>query len=289
MVNSLLSLLLLLLFSCSYSYSSVIPNKRVRAGAGVREDARLPSPKIEQLVPSSGKRLGPRIRRWALGVTTAPRRQPTLAFCLDSLTRAGWDNPCSTHLFVDSAVSIPERFSHLPLTFRDNKIGAWPNYYLALMEMLMHDPEADAFFLVQDDVIFYDRQNLRAHLEQVLWPADQLGLVSLYCSKAYTRRKSGWHKKKGRWVWGALAFIFPRELAKRFVCDPMVLDHRWRGPKTGLVVIDLVIGDWASRHRVPIYYPCPSLAQHIGDTSTIWPHERAAGIRRAARFAGDMV
>jgi len=247
----------------------------------------VPSP-IEQLVPAPGKRRGPRIRRWAVGVTTAPRRQPTLALCLDSMTRAGWDSASSLRLFVDSAVTIPERFADLPLTFRESKIGAWPNYYLALMELLMRDPEADAFMLVQDDAIFYDRQDLRAHLEQVLWPADPVGLVSLYCSKAYTQRKPGWHKKKGRWAWGALAFIFPRELAKRFVCDPIVLDHRWSGPKSGLVIIDFVIGAWASRHNVAIYYPCPSLVQHIGDTSTLWPHERAANIRRADRFAGEM-
>jgi len=247
----------------------------------------VPSP-IEQLVPPPGKRRGPRIRRWAVGITTAPRRQPTLALCLDSMMRAGWDEATAPRLFVDSAVTIPERYSDLPLTFRESRIGAWPNYYLALMELLMRDPEADAFLLVQDDAIFYDRQNLRAHLEQVLWPADPVGLVSLYCSKAYTQRKPGWHKKKGRWAWGALAFVFPRELAKRFVCDPIVLDHRWSGPKSGLVIIDFVIGAWAARHNVAIYYPCPSLVQHIGDTSTLWPHERAANIRRADRFAGEM-
>jgi hypothetical protein len=239
---------------------------------------------IERLVPPPEKRRGPRIRRWAVGVTTAPRREPTLGLCLDSLARAGWDG---AHLFVDSGVTVPERFSNLPITFRETKVGAWPNYYLALMELLMRDPEADAFMLVQDDAIFYDRQDLRAYLERILWPADPMGLVSLYCPKPYTRPKAGWHKRKGRWRWGALAFVFPRKLAKRFVCDPIVLEHRWSGPKQGLVIIDYVIGAWASRHKVTIHYPCPSLVQHIGNTSTLWPHERAADIRRADWFAGD--
>lgn len=239
---------------------------------------------IEHLVPPPEKRWGPRIHRWAVGVTTAPRRQPTLDLCLDSLARAGWDGP---RLFVDSTVTIPDRFTHLPLTLRETKIGAWPNYYLALMELLMRDPGADAFMLVQDDAIFYDRQDLRGHLEQVLWPADPIGLVSLYCSKAYTRPKAGWHRKKGAWSWGALAFVFPRRLAKQFVCDSIVLEHRWSGPKRGLVIIDYVVGAWASRRQVPIHYPCPSLVQHIGATSTLWPHEPTADIRRADWFAGD--
>jgi hypothetical protein len=201
------------------------------------------------------------------------------------LRRAGWEKP---RLFVDSAVTIGERFADLPITFRENKLGAWPNYYLALVELLMRDPEADAFLLVQDDGIFYDRENLREHLEQVLWPADPIGLVSLYCSKAYTQPKPGWHRKKGRWAWGAVAFVFPQELAKRFICDPVVVEHRWSGPKQGLAIIDSVIGAWASRQKIAIYYPTPSLVQHVGDTSTLWPHERAAGIRRADQFAGDM-
>jgi hypothetical protein len=180
------------------------------------------------------------------------------------------------------------RFSDLPVTFHESKLGAWPNYYLALIELLMRDPEADAFLLVQDDVIFYDRQNLREHLEQVLWPADPIGLVSLYCPKAYTQPKTGWHRNKGKWLLGALAFVFPRELAKRFVCDALVLEHRWSHPKHGLAVIDSVIGCWAARQGVAIHYPTPSLAQHVGDTSTIWLHMRSADDRRADRFAGDL-
>src|SRR5207244_12425388 len=60
------------------------------------------------------ERKSPRVQNWAVGVTTAPRPQPTLHSCLDSLFRAGWQEP---RLFVDSAVTIPDRFSDLPLTF----------------------------------------------------------------------------------------------------------------------------------------------------------------------------
>jgi hypothetical protein len=189
-------------------------------------------------------------------------------------------------LFVDSSVTIADRFSDLPFTFHEAQLGAWPSYYLAMAELLMRNPEADAFMLVQDDVLFYDRVNLREHLERILWPADPIAAVSLFCSKAYTQPQAGWHAFPGEWVWGALAFIFSGDAVKRFLTDPLVLEHR-SSPVEGLVHIDMAIGRWAHRNQLPIYYPTPSLVQHIGHESSLWPQARAVGYRRADRFAGE--
>jgi hypothetical protein len=142
--------------------------------------------------------------------------------------------------------------------------------------------------MVQDDVLFYDRQNVREYLEQILWPTDPAGLISLYCSSAYTQPGSAWHRLEGRWVWGALAFIFPRELARRFIADPWVLSHRWADPTSGLVAIDVLIGIWAERCAIPVWYPCPSLTQHIGAVSSLWSSHRLDGHRLADRFMGDI-
>jgi hypothetical protein len=243
-----------------------------------------PAP-VERLVPAPVPRRGPRVRRWAVGVTSAPRRRPTLDWCLDSLRRAGWETP---RLFIDSAVTIAERFAGLPVSLREGKLGAWPNYYLTLAELLMREPEADAFLLVQDDVVLYDRQNLREYLEEALWPADPVGAVSLFCSSAYTRAVPGWYAAEGAWVWGAQAFVYPRESAKRFIADPLVLEHRWSHRHRGLANIDIVIGQWAARHGLPVCHPSPSLAQHVGDTSTLWTEARIDGHRQADQFAGDL-
>jgi len=164
-------------------------------------------------------------------------------------------------------------------------VGAWPNYYLALAELLMRQPHADAYLMAQDDAVFYGRQDVRAYLEQILWPGDRPGLVSLYCSSAYTQPAAGWHLHQGRWVWGAVAFIFPRELAKQFITDPTVFEHRWCDPKLGLADIDAVIGRWAERLGISIHFSTPSLAQHVGDVSSLWHGERATGHRRADHFA----
>jgi hypothetical protein len=241
---------------------------------------------IERLLPPPAERCPPDVRQWAIGVTTAHRRLPTLADCLDSLHQAGWQKP---RLFVDSRVAIPDRFSDLPVTLREPRIGAWPNYYLALAELLMRDPHADAYMLVQDDSLFFGHAGLRAYMERILWPGPAPGIVSLFCSRSCTQAIHGWHCFDDTWVHGALAFIFSNEAAKRFLADRSVVEHRCANADDGLVKIDILIGAWAHERKVPIYYPTPSLVQHIGHVSTLWPSARAAGARRADHFAGDLI
>jgi len=274
---------------CSVAEAGRIRTSMVDLLHRIHHDQVLPPPNdrvlssdLARRVPSARQRFSSRIHNWAVGVTTAPRRVDTLEQCLDSLVHAGWNDP---YLFIDSAVRVPGRFAHLPGTFRDEAIGAWPNYYLALAELLMRRPDADAFLIVQDDVLFYDHENLRKYLESALWPGQ--GIASLYCSSVYTRPKPGWSTHEGLWVWGAQAFVFPRELAKQFIVDQAVFGHRWDPRTSGLKNIDVVIGRWALDHGHEIWYPTPSLVQHIGETSTLSPNARALGPRRANRFVGD--
>ncbi|MEJ7595366.1 MAG: hypothetical protein WKF77_27925, partial [Planctomycetaceae bacterium] len=155
-----------------------------------------------------------------------------------------------------------------------------------MLELILSEPDANAILMLQDDAQFYDRENVREYLESILWPSEPAGIISLYCSAAYTRETQGWAVAEERWEWGALAFVFPVELARRFVCDAKVIQHRWT--ERGLRFIDDVIGEWAERNSIPIWYPSPSLVQHIGDTSTVWPGVPAEGYRRADSFAGDL-
>ncbi len=204
---------------------------------------------------------------------------------LDSLIRAGWED---VRIFEDLPTTIAPRHSGQPLTTRLPALGAWPSYYLALSELVLRHPEADVYFMLQDDVLLYDRQDLRAYLERILWPTPAPCLVSLFCSSAYTQPGSAWHRLEEPWVWGAQTFIFPRELARKFVADPWVLAHRWSDPVMGLVAIDILIGVWADRFGIPVWYPSPSLAQHIGDVSVLWRSHILEGPRLADRFLADV-
>jgi hypothetical protein len=247
-------------------------------------DRPRPAPRrLADLLPAPTRR-GSAVRRWAVGVRTAPRNIPTLNWTLDSLARAGWDPP---RIFEDLSTTIAARHAKCPVSTRDPAVGAFANFYLGLSELVLRHSEADAYLMVEDDVIFYDRQNLREYLEDVLWPTDPPGVISLYCSSVDSRPDPGWHETKARWQWGALAFIFPARLASAFVADPVVLTHGWCQPTRVRDAVDFLVGAWAQIRGIPVHYPCPSLAQHIGDTSTIWPTIERKKVRMADRFLLD--
>jgi hypothetical protein len=239
-------------------------------------------PPLSELIPIPTVRCGSAVSSWAVGVTTSPRKEPTLDRCLHSLIRAGWERP---RLFVDGGTQLVDGQTDLPVTYREEKVGAWSNFYLALLELLMRQPDADAYLLVQDDALFYDGQNVREYLESSLWPDSDVAAVSLYCPQPYTRRQPGWYALDGLWVWGAQAFVFSNSAARQFAVDQQVFEHRWAGWRTD-AQIDVLIGNWARRLGRRVHYPVPSLVQHIGQTSTLWPAGRTTGKRRASWFLG---
>jgi hypothetical protein len=234
-----------------------------------------------EMLPAPRHRCGELVRQWSVGVTTAPRRRSHLDHCLTTLSEAGWPRP---YLFADGAANIPADWSHLPTTIREELVGAWPNYYLSLIELLMREPLADAYMLVQDDAVFYCEENIREYLEQILWPGNAPGIVSLYCATPDARDERGWFSYDGVWKYGAVAFIFPREIAQRLVIAPTVFGHRWSAAGDSCVGIPDVLATWADASGIPFYYCSPSLVQHVGQTSSIWlgAHEltpaRRAGV-----------
>jgi hypothetical protein len=219
---------------------------------------------------------------WAVGITTAPRPWPALARCLESLAEAGWDRP---RLFVEPGADIPAEYASLPTTHRDATLGAFPNWFLGLAELVMRQPRAEAYFMCQDDVLF--AAGLRDFLERNLWPSPSVGVVSVYAPGHYTEGKTpGFHVEDRGWdIWGALAYVFPNPSARALLSDPMVVDHRHHGPADGLRNIDSVVGLWCLRSGWPYFIHVPSLAQHIGETSTIYPGASLEGGRRADDFA----
>lgn len=221
------------------------------------------------------------IKHWSVGITTAPRKQNTLAQTLTSLKTAGWDKP---QLFAEPGTVIPKEFKELPISQRNEVLGAFPNWYLALTELVLRNPRAEAYFLCQDDVLF--SKDLRNYLEFNLWPAERVGVVSIYCPSHYRQElEPGFAREDRGWdSWGALAYIFPNPSARSLLSDSMVLNHRDFGPAEGLHHIDSVVGFWCERNQLPYYVHSPSLAQHIGESSTIYPKAMARGKRRANGF-----
>lgn len=221
------------------------------------------------------------ITSWSVGITTAPRQNNTLQQSLNSLKAAGWDSP---RLFAEPGTEIPDEGKSLPLSRRDEVLGAFPNWYLALTELVLRHPRAEAFMICQDDVLF--SKNLRDYLERNLWPAEHVGVVSIYCPSHYQQtKKAGFLREDRGWSsWGALAYVFSNPSARAILSDPMVLNHRDFGPADGLHNIDSVVGYWCERNQLPYYVHSPSLAQHIGEFSTIYPRATSSGKRMAHSF-----
>jgi hypothetical protein len=83
-----------------------------------------------------------------------------------------------------------------------------------------------------------------------------------------------------------VAYVFSPAAARRYLRNRGVCWHRWRSAAGGLAQIDVVVGWWAKRHLVPVWFPTPSLVQHIGEVSTLWLNCRAEGPRAASLFVG---
>ncbi len=205
--------------------------------------------------------MNPTIRQWCVAVTTAPRPAATLSRTLDSLARAGWSD---CRVFPDTAAG-----------------GAWRNWIESLAACVRACPGADAFAMVQDDVVFC--RGLRRYLEQTLWPAAKpVALCSPFTPAAYREPRQGWHVRRpppDRFLVAAQMWILPPESARAIVGDlGRVEAHKG---------IDGRVGAWASRTGRSIWYHTPSLAQHIADTNSAIGNPPVASLRVAADFIGE--
>ncbi len=242
--------------------------------------ATIPS-SLSQLVPSA--KHSKQIAQWAVGITTAPRTHSTLGACVQGLIRAGW-NDC--HLFLDGSVRVPQQFAYMPVTWREHSLGASPAWYLALSELVARNPHADAYALFQDDAFVHYGDALRDYLERVLWLERSPALVTLYNPGIH--QSVGWHKLPDNWDWGTLAVIFPPELARSFLSDTKVVERAIVRAAEKHLPIPELLREWQLRKRIAVWCPYPSLVQHIGQTSSIWPHVGLTTHRTAPLFSADL-
>jgi hypothetical protein len=233
-----------------------------------------------------------KVARWAIGMTTAPRASNTLNRTLRSLRNAGWTE--RVHLFAEPGARVwATRIMGGPLAVIRRKgppLGAWPNFFLGLQELYLRQPDADAYLMVQDDVIFC--RGLRDYLEDRLWPKGaRVGVVSLHTPSHFAAEKSkGFFPADLGWTaWGAQALIFPNASARAFLSDSKVVEHRQKGILDGTKNVDSVVGDWCARTKHHFWMHSPSLTEHIGVSSTLWPGLGLDGRRSSADFPGENI
>ncbi|MEJ7592634.1 MAG: hypothetical protein WKF77_13875 [Planctomycetaceae bacterium] len=219
-------------------------------------------------------------------MTTAPRAVPTLGRMLDSLRHAGWSD---AYIFAEPGSSLEGVEAGHHWCPRGKRLGMFSNWYLSLTELVLREPKADAYVLCQDDVVFCG--GVRSYLEQVLWTNSSPQVLSIYCAAVHDQFDAcGFHAlDAGSLTCGALCLIFPNSVARALLCDSMFFHHQRFGTSNEFGSIDSLVGSWCQKSGITYYVHSPSLAQHIGDWTTMSGHRGNSPRRAAASFSGMAV
>ena len=234
----------------------------------------------------------------AVAMTTAPREKPTFAESYQSVRDAGFED---VFVFSDGwNVGGDERITVRPATIAPPRFevegpfyGAFRNWVQSLDDLLTAEPDADAVLMLQDDVRMC--KGVREFLEDGAWRLQDVGIVTLCTSWAYRGicRERGLNRidLNRTVIAGAWTLLIPRDVAEA------ALDHELSQQKTGwhwrfgadparAKSIDTYIGTVMIDLQKAVYGYRPSLAEHIGETSTIHGTARLTGNRATLSFAG---
>jgi hypothetical protein len=228
----------------------------------------------------------------AVGVRCVGRAPATIWRTIASLDQTGFT---PAHFFVDGPFEGLDRLAgHGPVTWHAERVGGWPNFLLALTELHLRRPDAEHYLLVEDDVVFC--RDVAAYLER---KRATLEIASLYTSSrverairphgiGFTRLNPGWYVASG-----ALALLFSNARLGQFLASDFVRGYRRHPPadldprhfrRDGLHHADCVVGRFAREAGCGIQYHYPSLAQHIGEVSAMYPGFTG---KRANRCSAD--
>jgi GR25 family glycosyltransferase involved in LPS biosynthesis len=198
-------------------------------------------------------------------VVTTPRPEGTLKRTLNSLHDAG--------------------FSDVEVHNDDPSSGHFSAYYTAIEDVVNKYVNADAYLVVEDDVVFC--KNTREYLCKTLWPTDEverIGFCSLYLPGGFSPPKRGWSEttQYRKSICCTQAWLYPPASA-RFLLEkmaPLRHDHPVGG--------DHVISQFLQKHDFTIWHHLPSLAQHsapIGNSTV--GNQNMTRNRKANSFPGE--
>lgn len=198
------------------------------------------------------------VEKWAIGVITAPRNIPTLTKTIKSISNAGWNNG-----IIFAEPGIYEQHHNWKYCYRSEKIGIFGNWMLGLYELFIRNIDADAFIMIQDDIIL--PPGLKKYLENSLWFTDNDHIVSLFTPASVSRdQPDGWHKTS-EYNGGPAVIVMSHGAVRKILSSTIPLQF-YGAQKTsnssfddlGIFLID----------NLEVYYPIPSISDHIGHIST---------------------
>lgn len=194
--------------------------------------------------------------KWSYGVTTVPQREGSLLpRTLQSLAQAGFDNP---RVFVDRG------------------LGAFGNWFLALHELLIREPESDLYALFQDDVLACSF--LREYVSRCPYPTNgYLNLITYpYNELAFSLGERGWRLATGSGK-GAQGLVFSRDALVALISERGFVERSLNTQdsplggklKRGQRNIDGGVVEAMRRAGYKEYVHFPSLLDHTGTESAI--------------------
>jgi hypothetical protein len=228
--------------------------------------------------------------KWSVGLITSPRENAYyLDKTLNSLEKAGFNESV---IFAEPASVIPESFKG-HVVHRRKKYGDWTNWATGLYELLLSEPDSDYFLMMEDDAILCS--GTKQYLEYALPRLGNFASLSLYTSSKYYQKNRSrmFHNEcRGKNTWSTVAIVMSHSSVLGLFSDSDVQKHRffdifdvqkgyWNVKASygqgrtsvtdcvGNTIKDAVIGRWAEKNNLPVYFHTPSLAEHIGRISTL--------------------
>lgn len=213
--------------------------------------------------------------RWAYGVTTVMERKNTLLpRTLKSLEAAGFPNP---RLFIDGIEDTEEwalylrDFPDIETTIRNPRVGVYGNWWLALMELYIRQPNYERYAIFQDDFVTY--KNLRRYLDSIPYP--EKGYWNLY-TFPHNEKLAPANGKKGFYPSdqlgkSAVGLVFDSLAVRHLLAHNHMVQRPMDAVRGTKLVDGAVVQSLCFDKEVGYteYIHTPTLTQHTGELSTI--------------------
>lgn len=215
------------------------------------------------------------------GIITAPRKQSTVQQSLDSALACGMED---ITVFAEPGVEELNG-KHKRINNKD-RLGAFNNHHSALKHLLTgHNP----YVCVLLDDMIYSRNAYAIVLKALEEDKMPFGYYAMITINHDVNNEgisgSGWKQTNAGWdCWGGL-FVMRKDIARKLIAHPFYDNHL--KTYTANQQIDACISETFKRMELPMYMHLPSLAQHIGETSTIG-HGELTDARKAYQFNPEL-
>ena len=209
---------------------------------------------------------------WFCGITSAPRKNPTLASTVTSLQAAGFE----PKVFAEPGTIVPTSAMG---EIHKNRRGVWRNWVYTVTQAVRS--EAEYVLITQDDTSVHP--DTQAVLDQ-LFENPRYKVISTYTPRAYShenqkstgrRNLPGVYPISSKTLWGAVGLAYRREVLVDALNHDLI--GTWRGVKPArnpeeIVNSDVAIGRILYAARVPVWFPTPSFGVHTSQYSSIPGH-----------------